>query len=205
MKDTKKNKDVVLKEDGSAYNPATGQSFTEEGLRRYRDYQNSYIKKAYRTFIFRVRKDSEASLIQFCEEQENLAQMLLTLIKEEMMREGKAPADCFGTDENKSMTARIILYLPEGKEQIAEYIEPFLEKMPKLSTEYYCEYLFTEDNRLEFSLQYKSNYSLNGIASQMAGDVEAYLKKACVKTLVQFGFNPAKDIFNRKFTIGDQN
>ena len=120
MKDTKRNKDVVLKEDGSAYNPATGQSFTEEGLRRYRDYQNSYIKKAYRTFIFRVRKDSEASLIQFCEEQENLAQMLLTLIKEEMMREGKAPADSFRPDENKSMTARIILYLPEGKEQIAE-------------------------------------------------------------------------------------
>lgn len=54
----------------------------------FRQYQIAYLAKNYRSFMFRVRKDRDANLISFCEQQENLTAFIVNLIKQEMARQG---------------------------------------------------------------------------------------------------------------------
>lgn len=55
---------------------------------RFRRYQIRYSQKTYRSFVFRLRRDRDAALIDFCEQQENLTAFVVNLIKNEMKRQG---------------------------------------------------------------------------------------------------------------------
>lgn len=55
---------------------------------RFRRYQIEYMRKTYRSFVFRVRRDRDAALIEFCEKQENLTAFVVNLIKNEMKQQG---------------------------------------------------------------------------------------------------------------------
>ena len=60
MKSTKK-KAVIRKEDGTIVK--NNKSWTEAGLQKYKEYQSTFVKESYRTFLFRVRNDRDAAII----------------------------------------------------------------------------------------------------------------------------------------------
>lgn len=198
--ESKKKKEVIKKEDGSMYDEG-GQYWTENGLRRYRNYQTEYIKISYRTFMFRVRKDKEGPLIKFCESQKSLAALLVKLLKGEMMRQGVIPNEDFAPENDPILKCEITLYLLDGKERILEYIMPKMDEMPAKLEGIKYTLLGAVGRSMMFELSYPSDYSLQGAATEIATNVEKFIQNKCKSILVQFGINPKDDILEKKYTI----
>lgn len=81
MRSTKK-KSVKSLKTKTVY--ACGRIWSEDDLKSYRDYQNDFLIKTYRPFIFRMSKLKDADVIEFMESQDNLTGYIRNLIREDM-------------------------------------------------------------------------------------------------------------------------
>lgn len=202
MKSTKR-KEVVRKEDGSIIK--NDQSWTEKGLAKYRDYQTKYIAESYRTFMFRVRRDTDAKLIKFCESQENFAGTMVSLIRGEMMRKGILPNDTFACDKDFTLKVVVTFFMANDRISVADYIAPELTKIPQKDPKYKYEIVTSDINSITVAINYSPEYSMQGVIAETGLNLELYIQKKCAKILTQFGINPVSNLFKREYQIeGDK-
>ena len=81
MKNTKKKYFVS---DGYAY--LENKKISTDALKNYRRYQNRYVKENYRTYVFRFNKKTEANLVSFLDNKDNLSSYIRRLITEDMKK-----------------------------------------------------------------------------------------------------------------------
>lgn len=201
MKSTKK-KAVIRKEDGTIVK--NNKSWTEAGLQKYKEYQSTFVKESYRTFLFRVRNDRDAAIIKFCEEQNNFTGLMTSLIRNEMMRQGLITEDIFESDENIRIETVVKYHMASGKINAAEYIVPELTNIPQKNPKYNYEVISSDESSITVRIEYDPKYSTKGVIAEIGVNLEAYIQKKCSKILTQFGINPVLNIFDRKYTIESQ-
>lgn len=202
MKSTKR-KEVVRKEDGSIIK--NDQSWTEKGLTKYRDYQTKYIAESYRTFMFRVRRDTDAKLIKFCESQENFSGTVTSLIRGEMMRKGILPNDTFTCDKDFTLKVIVKFSMANDRISVADYIIPELTKIPQKDPKYKYEIVASDINSITVAINYSPEYSMQGVIAEVGLNLELYIQQKCAKILTQFGINPSSNLFKREYQIeGDK-
>lgn len=202
MKSTKR-KEVVRKEDGTIIK--NDQSWTEKGLTKYRDYQTKYIAESYRTFMFRVRRDTDAKLIKFCESQENFSGTVISLIRGEMMRKGILPNDTFTCDKDFTLKVIVKFSMANDRISVADYIIPELTKIPQKDPKYKYEIVASDINSITVAINYSPEYSMQGVIAEVGLNLELYIQQKCAKILTQFGINPSSNLFKREYQIeGDK-
>lgn len=205
--ESKEKKTPVLKEDGTIVK--NDQVWTEEGLKRFKEYQNDYIKKSYRTFVYRVRRDCEADLIAFCEKQDNFSAMITSLVKKQMMAEGLMPSQAFHLEGDKRIRVELEYSFKEEYNELSTFLlanhRPVI--MGALEEDTIC--YETRINNIDIygphffsvDVDYSPEYSIPGVASMVGENINAYINKKYPKILTQFGLKPGTKVLDSKYEI----
>lgn len=198
MKSTKRKR-VIKKSDGSFIK--NGHNWTDESHKNFRDYQTKFNADTYRTFMFRVRRDSEAELIKFCESQDNFAGLMVSLIKGEMTKEGIVSSETFVNHQDAAVKIFVTFYLANEKIDFSQYIMPNLKEIPQISPKYRCEIISAGAKSVTLAISYLQEYSIPEIVNEVGKQLELYIRDKCADILTQFGSNPSSAILNREYCI----
>lgn len=198
MKVTKKQP-VIKKEDGSYIK--NGQSWTDESHDNYQEYQTKYIADNYRTFTFRVRKDTDADLIKYCESQDNFTGLVVPLIKGKMLREGIISGDMFTNHQDAAVRLVVKYFVANERIDFNEYIRPNIKKIPQKSNNYRCDIITADAKSVTLAISYLPAYSIPEIVNEAGRQLESYISERCDKVLVQFGLDPTQPVLRRDYEI----
>lgn len=198
MKSTKKN-ETVTKTDGSIAND--NKYWNEESLNRFREYQTAYIAKSYRTFMFRVRKDTEKNLIDFCENQDNLTGFVVSLIKDEMIKQGAMSNDNFSSDHKYKLEVLVKFYISNKRISVADYITPELKMIAGKKKKVSYTIVSSDVESITVSVKFSPDNSMNNAIKDAARNLESDIRENCGKMLAQFGINPEGKILKKKYHI----
>ena len=83
----RKNEKKLVKSKSGVY--AQGKMFSKESYKHYREYQQEYQKKTYRMFNIRFSYTNDAELIEWMENQEQLAPYIRDLVTKDMEKKKK--------------------------------------------------------------------------------------------------------------------